>query len=89
MSRSPLNGLVPGSRRSGCLPRREDDVILTTREADPLLLDPGTSPFNGLLDIYSLQRLAVTDSRNKPSGVTVHTIDPRIRGWERVEPDRT
>jgi hypothetical protein len=65
------------------------DVILSTRAADPLLLDPGTTPFNGLLDIYTLQRLAVTDSRNTPSEVTVHTIDPRIRGWEIVEPDRT
>jgi hypothetical protein len=62
------------------------NVILTTLAADPLLLDPGTSPFRGVLDIYDLERLTVGDSMNRPTNVIVYTLNPALRGWKRVEP---
>jgi hypothetical protein len=85
------------------LPRLQDGaveppgLIITTRAADPLLLDPGTSPFRGLLDTYDLQRLPIDRSlqprtgasSNRSTDITAYTIDARIRGWVKVQPVRT
>jgi hypothetical protein len=60
------------------------ELIVTTVPAEPLLLDPGTSPFNGVLDLYGIQRLPVVDSAMQPFDMAVYRVDQRIPGWRKV-----
>ena len=44
-----------------------------------------TSPFLGVRDLYSVQRLPLTDGPNPPAGVVVYDIDDRVPGALRVD----
>jgi hypothetical protein len=43
-------------------------------------LGTGTSPFEGILELYSLVRLPLSDSPNPPDDVSVYVVDQRIEG---------
>ena len=45
-----------------------------------------TSPFLGVRDMYSVQRLPLTDGPSPPPGVVVYGLDRRIRGGELAPP---
>jgi hypothetical protein len=46
----------------------------------------GTSPFDGLFDLYRLIRLPLTDQGGAPTGVAVYEVDQRIAGSMLVPP---
>jgi hypothetical protein len=48
----------------------------------------GTSPFEGVLDLYALERLPLADSRYVP-GIVVFGVDQRIPGAKLVRPAAT
>ena len=48
-----------------------------------------SSPFEGILDLYRLTRLPLTDSAEPPDNVVLYDLDSRIPGGVRVPPDRT
>jgi hypothetical protein len=40
----------------------------------------GASPFDGVVDLYRLERLPVSDSRDAPGDVAIFAVDQRIPG---------
>jgi arabinosyltransferase B len=63
-------------------------LIVSTRKANPLLLDPGTSPFNGVLDLYRIERLPVTDSSDQLTEIAAYRVDAHTPNWTQVKADR-
>ena len=63
-------------------------LVVSTVNAQPLLLDPGTSPFNGMLDLYDIQRLPVVDSKGRKSDIAVYAVAQDIPGWQRTDAER-
>ena len=56
---------------------------------NPVLMQGEISPFMGLLDTYTLQRLALADSANAPFETIVFGVDKRITGAIEAPPDST
>jgi hypothetical protein len=46
------------------------------------------SPFQGILDLYSLERLPLSDSANPPPEVVAFGVDRRLPGGARISPTR-
>ena len=51
--------------------------------------EPATSPFAGVLDVYTLERLPVADSARPPRGLLVFAVSRRIPGAVVAPPERT
>ena len=64
-------------------------TIVTTRESLTPVRYTATSPFTGVLDLYNLERLPLTDSKDPPRMVAVFAVDRGIRGAALAKPDRT
>jgi hypothetical protein len=68
------------------LPRMHDGIVdvpdhlVTLRDAAATPVAYATSPFVGLLDLYTFERLPWADTANPPSDVTAFRIERRIRG---------
>jgi hypothetical protein len=54
----------------------------------PTLNRPGT-PFSGILDVYRLQRLPLSDSERPPRDVIVYDVDESLPGGVLAPPERT
>jgi hypothetical protein len=60
--------------------------IVAHRSTYPL--GGATSPFDGVFDVYLVNRLSLTDSPDPVLGVTVYEVDRRIAGSVLLAPDR-
>jgi len=49
----------------------------------------GTSPFNGLFDLYRLQRFPLADAKGTPHGAVLFEVDRQIPGALTAPPDKT
>ena len=80
---------VPCARQ----PRLADGIVEPPRYFvwfdDPFQPLPfeATSPFLGVHDLYSVQRLPLTDGLNPPLGVVVYEVEQRIPGADIVPPE--
>ena len=61
-------------------------IITRLDTSDPVQM-VGTSPFEGLLDMYTLHRLAFGDSQNPLDDSIAFAVDKRIRGAIEASPD--
>jgi hypothetical protein len=62
------------------------DLILAQRDSLGPILGIGTGPFEGILDLYALTRLPLTDSDDPPGNVVLYQVDRRIPGTLEVPP---
>jgi cell wall arabinan synthesis protein len=61
-----------------------DRLLAYTHSIWPLAT--GTSPFDGMFDLYHARRLPLTDSPNAPKDVAVYELDRHIAGAEQARP---
>ena len=80
---------VPCARQ----PRLRDGVAEVPRHVvavgDTLTpaLGTGVGPFDGVLDLYTLDRIPLTDSKDPSGGVAVYTVGRRIPGSAQAAPE--
>ena len=69
----------------------EMPALILNRSDSPgsALMVASVGPFSGLLDTYSLQRLALTDSDDPPVDTIAFGVDMRIQGAIEAPPDST
>ncbi|MGH3109591.1 MAG: arabinosyltransferase domain-containing protein [Gaiellaceae bacterium] len=74
-------------------PRLEDGIVEVPARIiayrSPWPVGVGTSPFDGLLDLYRVNRMSLTDSRNPVDAAVVYEFERRIPGMKIAEPIRT
>lgn len=63
--------------------------ILALRDSIFPLFGTGASPFDGLLDLYRIDRLPLADSRHPPGNIVLYHVDRRMPGARQVAPDIT
>jgi hypothetical protein len=64
-----------------------DLIVTRTDTPNPAISFSPASPFMGLLDLYTLQRLSLADSDNPPDGSIAFSVDKRIDGAIEAPPD--
>ena len=62
--------------------------IVTTAELSSPVTYSFTSPFDGLLDLYLLERLPLADSTDPPEGLVIFAVKTRLPDAKRVPPVR-
>jgi hypothetical protein len=62
-------------------------MIVTTRDWPTPIPYLASSPFAGLLDVYTFERLPLTDSKNPPTSLVAFAIDQHIPGGVELAPD--
>jgi hypothetical protein len=54
-------------------------VVSWSAQATPIAFE-GTSPFEGVLDVYDVEHLSLRDSENPPADIVAYAVDRRIPG---------
>jgi hypothetical protein len=74
-------------------PRLEDGTVEVPRQVVAFLyswpVGLAASPFTGVSDLYTIQRLPLTDVDGAARGSVVYDVDPRIPGARTAEPEKT
>lgn len=65
------------------------NLVLSPFEGTAWLESWETSPFEGLLDLYRLERLEVTGSEDRPQELASLGVDQRVPGFRLLPPVKT
>jgi len=63
--------------------------VVALRDSVWPIFGRATSPFEGVLDLYRLERLPLADSKDPPGNVVLYEVDQRIPGAVNAPPDAT